>query len=190
MLFPSSPIKIWGKSVQGLMSYDLKNKQKDKSRLYNLIYIYRDIIILLLQTFIEKIQRKYLYIKNHRVNKWLFAIYSLLAPEYIKLRSKVSTALLWKTYLVLSSNLDTKYRLCKVLFVLYCYIQERKHKCRQNQKEIWKYKLEKKRKNNADLCFFYLRFKGEVQQIAKSWILNSKGNKSIKTNEKIVLIRF
>ena len=25
--------------------------------------------------------------KNHRVNKWLFAIYSLLAQEYIKLRS-------------------------------------------------------------------------------------------------------
>ena len=30
--------------------------------------------------------------KNHRVNKWLFAIYPLLAQEYIKLRSKVSTA--------------------------------------------------------------------------------------------------
>ena len=47
-----------------------------------------------------------------------FSLYTLLAQEYIKLRSKVSTALLWKTHLVLSSNLDTKFRLCKVLFVL------------------------------------------------------------------------
>ena len=38
---PSSPIKIWGKSVQGFLSYDQTNKQTDTmtNRDYNFIYI-------------------------------------------------------------------------------------------------------------------------------------------------------
>ena len=36
---PSSPIKIWGKSVLGFLSYDRTNRQTDKQRLQ--LYIYR-----------------------------------------------------------------------------------------------------------------------------------------------------
>ena len=38
----------------------------------------------LLQTFIKKNSFKHEILKNHRDNKWLFAIYYLLAQECIK----------------------------------------------------------------------------------------------------------
>ena len=36
---PRSPIKIWGKSVQGFLSYDRKNKQKDRQIEVTALYI-------------------------------------------------------------------------------------------------------------------------------------------------------
>ena len=37
---PSSPIKIWGKLVQGFLSYDRTNKQTDRQTEITTLYIY------------------------------------------------------------------------------------------------------------------------------------------------------
>ena len=38
VVLPSSPIQIWGKSVQGFMSYDQTYTNKQKNKDYNFIY--------------------------------------------------------------------------------------------------------------------------------------------------------
>ena len=47
MGLPSSPIKIWGKSVQGFLSYDRKNKQTDRQIENTTLYIDIPVLVFL-----------------------------------------------------------------------------------------------------------------------------------------------